>query len=66
MAVGLCPVPLPDNQISCAQPDEFEYFPDETQNYEIGLRSTWLDQRLTLNGAVYYIDWSDPQLGFNH
>lgn len=61
-AVGLCPVPLPDNQIICAQPEEFEYFPDETQNYEIGLRSTWLDQRLTLNGAVYYIDWSDPQL----
>jgi outer membrane receptor protein involved in Fe transport len=46
----------------CTQPEEFEYVPDTTQNYEIGLRSQWLDNRLTLNGALYYIDWQDPQL----
>jgi outer membrane receptor protein involved in Fe transport len=26
------------------------------------VRSQWLDQRLTLNGALYFIDWQDPQL----
>lgn len=46
----------------CAQPEELEFRPDTTQNYEIGLRSQWLDRRLTLNGALYYIDWQDPQL----
>ena len=60
--IGLCPDPIPPGQGLCALPSEFEYIPDETQNYELGLRSTWLDQRLTLNGAVYYIEWSDPQL----
>ncbi len=61
-AISLCPDPIPEGQGLCALPNEFEYFPDETQNYELGLRSTWLDGTLTLNGAVYYVDWSDPQL----
>jgi outer membrane receptor protein involved in Fe transport len=46
----------------CAQPNEFQYFPDSTVNYEIGVRTQWLDRRLTLNGAVFYVDWTDPQL----
>jgi outer membrane receptor protein involved in Fe transport len=46
----------------CAQPEELEYRPDTTQNYELGVRSQWLDGRLTLNGALYYVDWQDPQL----
>jgi iron complex outermembrane receptor protein len=60
--IGLCPDEIPDDQFQCALPNEFEYVPDETQNYEIGLRTSWLDQRLTVNGAVYYIEWSEPQL----
>ena len=32
---------------------------DSVDNYEIGIRSQWLDNRLTLNGAFYYIDWKD-------
>ncbi|MEH6584713.1 MAG: TonB-dependent receptor [Halioglobus sp.] len=61
--VALCPPDLEnDSQIVCAQPDEFAYDADETKNYEIGLRSTWLDNRLTVNGALFYIDWIDPQL----
>jgi iron complex outermembrane receptor protein len=60
--IAACPDPLPPNQNICALPDEFQYFPDTTTNYEIGLRSQWLDNRLTLNGALYYIDWQDPQL----
>ncbi len=60
--IAACPNPLPVNQIICALPDEFQYFPDTTTNYEVGLRSQWADGRLTLNGALYYIDWQDPQL----
>ena len=61
--VALCPDPLPPNQIACALPDEFAYFPDETTNYELGIHSSWADDTLTVNGAVYYIDWADPQIG---
>jgi iron complex outermembrane recepter protein len=50
------------NQVLCAEPDEVQFFPDTTTNYEVGVRTQWLDRRLTINGAVYYIDWSDPQL----
>lgn len=60
--VAPCPDPLPPNQIACALPDELQFFPDKTTNYEIGLRTQLFDRRLTLNGAVYYIDWEDPQL----
>lgn len=60
--VAPCPDPLPANQIACALPNEQEYFPDETLNYEIGLRSTLLGGRMTFNAAAYFIDWSDPQV----
>lgn len=46
----------------CGLPDELQYSSDETRNYELGLHTQWLDRRLTLNGAVYYLDWKDPQL----
>jgi outer membrane receptor protein involved in Fe transport len=55
-------VPDYNLNIGCAQPWEFAYLPDKTVNYELGLRSQWLDHRLTVNGALYYIDWQDPQL----
>lgn len=60
--IAPCPDPLPPNQIACALPDEMQFFPDQTTNYEIGIRSQWLDRRLTINSAIYYIDWEDPQL----
>ena len=43
--------------------DERQFTPDQTRNYEIGFKSTLLDGGLTFNGAFYYIDWIDPQLG---
>ena len=51
-----------DSRTSARCPTSFSTSPDTTTNYEIGLRSQWLDGRLTLNGALYYIDWQDPQL----
>lgn len=38
-----------------------EYGPDKLWNYEVGSKNTLLDGRMTLNGAVYYLDWSDIQ-----
>ena len=34
---------------------------DTLWNYELGAKSSWLDHRLTVNGAVYYIDWKNIQ-----
>jgi outer membrane receptor protein involved in Fe transport len=35
---------------------------DTTNNFEIGAKTSWLDGAVRLNGAVYYIDWADPQI----
>jgi outer membrane receptor protein involved in Fe transport len=35
------------------------YGPDSLWNYELGVKSTLAGGRATLNGAVYYLDWSD-------
>jgi len=36
-----------------------DYASDELSNYEVGLKSEWLDNKLRFNAAVYYMDWSD-------
>lgn len=50
-------------------PEGFES--DSLWNYEVGLKSAWLDRRMLLNLTVYAIRWSDiqtknrtPDLGF--
>jgi len=35
---------------------------DEIWNYEIGLKKSFWDNKLTVNAAVFYIDWSDIQI----
>ncbi|MEM1261451.1 MAG: TonB-dependent receptor [Pseudomonadota bacterium] len=35
--------------------------PETTDNFEFGFKSTLADQRLTLNGALFVIDYSDQQ-----
>jgi len=42
--------------------DERQYFADTTTNYEVGFKSEWADGRLVVNGAIYYVEWSDPQV----
>jgi iron complex outermembrane receptor protein len=37
------------------------YEPDSIWNYEWGAKTEWLEHRLTMNGAVYYIDWTNIQ-----
>ncbi|MEZ5570528.1 MAG: TonB-dependent receptor [Halioglobus sp.] len=62
-AITLCPVPLPEGneQNVCALPGEESYKTDTSTNYEIGVHSQFGDS-LLLNGAVYFIEWDDPQL----
>ncbi|KAF0170018.1 MAG: TonB-dependent receptor, partial [Alphaproteobacteria bacterium] len=40
-------------------PGERTYNPESAWNYEVGAKTSWYDGRLVLNGAAYYIDWSD-------
>jgi len=35
---------------------------DSLWNYEVGAKTRWFDNRLLLNIAAYYIDWTDIQL----
>jgi len=35
--------------------------PDELTNYEIGWKTSLIDNRIFFNGAVFYIDWEDLQ-----
>lgn len=60
--IAPCPVPLPDKQIICAKPNEMLFSPDTTTNYEMGVKSTWLSNRLHINGAVYLVEWDNAQL----
>lgn len=63
--VGACPDNINeiDNQIVCALPNEEVYIADTTQNLEVGVKSSWMKNRLHLNGAFYTVDWNDPQIG---
>ena len=57
-----CQDPIPDEQTFCLKPEEVLITPDTTTNYELGVRSLWLDGRLLLNAAIYQIDWNDIQV----
>jgi iron complex outermembrane recepter protein len=35
--------------------------PDNDKNYEIGAKTSWLDRRLTIDVALYRIDWENIQ-----
>jgi iron complex outermembrane receptor protein len=38
-----------------------QFGPDELWNYEVGSKNTLFGGSMTLNGAAFYIDWSDIQ-----
>ena len=40
-------------------PDERTYEPESSNNYEVGLKSTWADGRVMTTFAAYYIRWED-------
>jgi iron complex outermembrane receptor protein len=37
------------------------YEEDFVTNWEVGTKTTWMDGRMRLNGAVYFMDWEDIQ-----
>lgn len=37
------------------------YKPDQLNNYELGWKTSWLDDRLRINGAVFHQEWQDFQ-----
>ena len=39
-----------------------QYGPDTLENYEIGLKSEWFDNRLVLNVSAFLMEWSDIQI----
>lgn len=51
--------------VNTARSQGFAYDPEFTWNYELSLRSTWLDGALSLNANAFYIDWKDQQVGVN-
>ena len=38
------------------------YAPDKTQNYEIGIKGSVLDHRLSFDASIYRINWQDIQI----
>ncbi len=42
--------------------DQRTYDPEKSWNYEIGAKTDWLDNRLRLNLAGFYTDWTDQQV----
>lgn len=55
---SLCDADLANIGLS-SPPSAFK--PDSIWNYELGTKTQWLDHRLTINSAVYYIDWTNIQ-----
>lgn len=50
------------NQVTPFAPIPKDYKPDSLFNYELGWKTSWLDRRLLLNGALYISDWQDIQV----
>jgi outer membrane receptor protein involved in Fe transport len=40
------------------------YRADFLKNYEIGTKTTWLNNRLRLNGSVFWLKWDDIQFSY--
>ena len=61
LTTGICPASLAAYGI--VNP-KFSYNPDSLWNYEIGGKTNWLDNRLSVNAAAYYVDWKNVQQTF--
>jgi iron complex outermembrane recepter protein len=40
------------------------YSPDKLNNFEIGWKTSWLDNRLRINGAAYIMKWKNIQFSY--
>jgi outer membrane receptor protein involved in Fe transport len=58
-----CVLPLNLNQQNiCALPNELFFGPDETENFELGVRGTAFDKKLSVNLSVFQVNWDGIQL----
>lgn len=53
------------NTVPGLTPELAAYGADSLWNYELGLKSAWLNNRLQVNTALYRIDWRDMQYTAN-
>ena len=37
------------------------YDPETVDNYELGFKTEWMEQRIRFNGAIFYMDYQDKQ-----
>lgn len=51
--------------VNVARSNVVPYDPEYTWNYELSLRSAWLDGDLIVNANAYYVDWTDQQVSVN-
>src|ERR1700685_1786165 len=51
------PIPVPP----CASAAPTQFGPDSVWNYELGEKLRFLNSRISVNGAVYYEDWTNVQ-----
>ena len=54
--------PPPPGQNICLLPAEKFIKTDQTTNYEIGLKSDWLDSSLLFNASLFFVQWDDVQV----
>ncbi|MCZ6895354.1 MAG: TonB-dependent receptor [Gammaproteobacteria bacterium] len=47
----------------CGTADELGFGPDFVTNWELGVKSVWLDNSLVFNGSLFFIEWEDVQVG---
>ena len=43
-------------------PEEIAFEPEEMTAWELGAKTSWLDDRLRINGAVFFQDYTDKQV----
>jgi len=51
------PIPVPP----CASAAPTQFGPDSVWNYELGEKLRFFDSRVTVNGAIYYEEWTSVQ-----
>lgn len=47
------------------RPDVIPFKADRLTNFEVGFKTTWLDRKLRINGAVFRENWSNIQFGIS-
>ncbi len=50
---------------ACLDPDNYVWDPEIAYNYEVGIKSEWYDNRLRLNGAIFFTTFEDFQVSEN-